>query len=136
MTFKAEKLQKKLGNKMIVNINDLKVKKGTCLGFLGVNGAGKTTTFRLITREMLNDHPNGKILIGDTDNKCGDAYLQRLGYCPQADLLNMTLTAKELLTCMAYIRGVKDVSKTVDSFIKIFGKVFVKKFPYLITMNG
>ncbi|XP_049818553.1 phospholipid-transporting ATPase ABCA3 isoform X2 [Aethina tumida] len=120
VTFKAEKLQKKLGNKMIVNINDLKVKKGTCLGFLGVNGAGKTTTFRLITREMLNDHPNGKILIGDTDNKCGDAYLQRLGYCPQADLLNMTLTAKELLTCMAYIRGVKDVSKTVDSFIKIF----------------
>ena len=44
------------------------VKKGECLGLLGVNGAGKTTTFRMLTGDEMPT-------LGDA--RIGSAYLRR-----------------------------------------------------------
>ncbi|XP_065069802.1 phospholipid-transporting ATPase ABCA1-like [Rhopilema esculentum] len=82
------------------------LKSGECFGLLGVNGAGKTTTFKMLT--------------GDTNVTSGDAFIakssilsdindarQHMGYCPQFDALDELLTAREMLSYYARIRGVR-----------------------------
>ncbi|XP_078687656.1 phospholipid-transporting ATPase ABCA3-like isoform X4 [Branchiostoma floridae x Branchiostoma belcheri] len=83
----------------------LSIPAGECFGLLGVNGAGKTTTFNMLT--------------GDLSPTTGTAFLdglniqthqrevrQRMGYCPQFDALLERLTARELLTMYANLRGI------------------------------
>ncbi|XP_066289391.1 phospholipid-transporting ATPase ABCA3-like isoform X2 [Branchiostoma lanceolatum] len=83
----------------------LSIPAGECFGLLGVNGAGKTTTFNMLT--------------GDLSATTGTAFLdglniqthqrevrQRMGYCPQFDALLERLTARELLTMYANLRGI------------------------------
>lgn len=81
------------------------VKVGECFGLLGVNGAGKTTTFKMLTGEIPPSHGNsyihGRSLRGNRTY-----YLKSIGYCPQFDALNFTLTVREMLTAFAYIRGI------------------------------
>ncbi|XP_078609223.1 phospholipid-transporting ATPase ABCA3-like isoform X2 [Branchiostoma floridae x Branchiostoma japonicum] len=83
----------------------LSIPAGECFGLLGVNGAGKTTTFNMLT--------------GDLTPTTGTAFLdglniqthqrevrQRMGYCPQFDALLERMTARELLTMYASLRGI------------------------------
>eukprot|EP01135_Chromosphaera_perkinsii_P008446 Nk52_evm14s1360 gene=Nk52_evmTU14s1360 len=98
------------------------VPAGECFGLLGVNGAGKTTTFKMLT----GDHPvsNGNAYIdGFSTVTEMDKARQRIGYCPQFDALIETLTAEELLTMYAKMRGVRksEIKKVVDDVIDHMG---------------
>lgn len=64
-TLRVRKLKKSYSGRQVVNNVSLNLKKGECMGILGVNGAGKTTTFRMLTREEVKD--NGEIKINDVN---------------------------------------------------------------------
>ncbi|XP_029110683.1 retinal-specific ATP-binding cassette transporter-like [Scleropages formosus] len=98
------------------------VAPGECFGLLGVNGAGKTTTFRMLT--------------GDTDVSSGDATIagysiltnilevhQNMGYCPQFDAIDDSLTGQEHLHLYARLRGVpeSEVSRVAEWGIRKLG---------------
>lgn len=64
-TLRVRKLKKSYSGRQVVNNVSLNLKKGECMGILGVNGAGKTTTFRMLTREEVKD--TGEIKINDVN---------------------------------------------------------------------
>lgn len=47
-------------------------------------------------------------------------YLQSIGYCPQDDALNYSLTGKAILTAVAKLRGVGETE--VAKILNLFGK--------------
>ena len=81
------------------------VPEGECFGLLGVNGAGKTTTFKMLTTEITPTTGNAFIknlsVISDAKE-----VRRRIGYCPQFDSLNLTLTAAEHLRYYGKLRGI------------------------------
>ncbi|CAH1126706.1 unnamed protein product [Ceutorhynchus assimilis] len=116
-TLRVKKLKKFYSGKQVVKDVSLNLKKGQCLGILGVNGAGKTTTFKMLTREEVKDNGDIKINAHSVEN---DEYLKRLGYCPQNDALNYSLTGRDILKTMAMLRGIQD-DLIVDQFLDLFG---------------
>ncbi|KAL1110607.1 hypothetical protein AAG570_008135, partial [Ranatra chinensis] len=98
------------------------VNQGECLGLLGVNGAGKTTTFRMLTGDLLPSDGNA-FTLGYSLRKQRDRYLSCVGYCPQGDGLNESLTGYETLTLFACLRGVQpsEIKTTVKNWIYFLG---------------
>lgn len=115
----ASKL-KKWYNKSIFAARDLNfgVKSGECFGLLGVNGAGKTTSFKMLTGDI--PPSDGESFIHGLSIQRNKAeYLKHIGYCPQFDALNFTLTGREMLILFASIRGVPahEVNNEVDKWL-------------------
>lgn len=69
-TLRVKKLNKTYSKRPVVRNVSLNLKKGECMGILGVNGAGKTTTFRMLTKEEVMD--NGTISINNIDIDSND----------------------------------------------------------------
>ncbi|GLV40132.1 ATP binding cassette subfamily A member 3 [Carabus blaptoides fortunei] len=98
------------------------VKSSECFGLLGVNGAGKTTTFKMLTGEIFPSvgisHLLGFSVAGDKLS-----YMKKIGYCPQFDALNLTLTTRQMLVLFAKLRGIPshNVNKHVNKWISKFG---------------
>jgi tungstate transport system ATP-binding protein len=59
-------LVKRIGDKTILNISDLSIKKGYIYGIVGPNGSGKTTLLRIIAG--LDDDYEGIVTYGDDAN--------------------------------------------------------------------
>ncbi|CAG9771809.1 unnamed protein product [Ceutorhynchus assimilis] len=116
-TLRVKNLRKYYWRKRVVDDVSFSVTKGQCLGLLGVNGAGKTTTFRMLTRETVMDEGAIRINAHSVGNI---QYLKRLGYCPQENALNLSLTGRDILKTIAMLRGIKD-NKTVEQFLDLFG---------------
>ncbi|CAH1126708.1 unnamed protein product [Ceutorhynchus assimilis] len=116
-TLRVKKLKKFYSGKLVVKDVSLNLKKGQCLGILGVNGAGKTTTFKMLTREEVKDNGDIKINAYSVEN---DKFLKKLGYCPQDDALNYSLTGRDILKTIAMLRGIQD-ALIVDQFLDLFG---------------
>ncbi|KAL1501623.1 hypothetical protein ABEB36_006920 [Hypothenemus hampei] len=116
-TLRVKKLQKSYSGKGVVNDVTLDLRRGECMGILGVNGAGKTTTLRMLTREEIRDKGDIKI---DKINVDDSKYVTKLGYCPQNDALNYSLTGRDILKTMAMLRGIND-NEIVDTFLRTFG---------------
>lgn len=119
-TLKAEKLSKLYEGRQIVKNLNLTLKRGECLGILGVNGAGKTTTFRMLTRDEMVD--GGSVLMELENKKITidmDEYMQTLGYCPQSDSLNYVLTGRQILTTIGALRGVNDKNE-ITKYLELF----------------
>lgn len=94
------------------------VKSGECFGLLGVNGAGKTTTFKMLTGDIPPSEGESFIHgLSILTNK--SKYLKNIGYCPQFDALNFTLTGREMLKIFAYLRGVPEdkINNEVDKWL-------------------
>lgn len=99
-------LNKKIGNRLILEDLNFSVKKGEILGFLGPNGAGKSSTMKIITSFW---HPTGgKVLIDGRD--VSEAPLEtrkRIGYLPETVPLYDDMKVGEYLKFIAEIRGLK-----------------------------
>jgi ATP-binding cassette subfamily A (ABC1) protein 3 len=93
--------------KTFTAVNDLgfNVEDGECFALLGINGAGKTTTFKMLTGEL---HPSsGQIFIGGSDVTQEQSKARTLiGYCPQFDCLNETLSVQEHLFLYSSLKGI------------------------------
>lgn len=83
----------------------------TCL--LGRNGAGKSTIIKLLTGQIRATA--GRVFLPqNVDRITGDEHKERVGLCPQANVLIPNLTAKEHLQMYAAIKMEGGEAKEVE----------------------
>jgi lipooligosaccharide transport system ATP-binding protein len=105
----ARGLRKEFGDLTAVDGIDFDVHRGEAFGFLGPNGAGKSSTMRMIG--CVSPPSGGTLRILDRDPvRDGSAIRARLGVVPQADTLDMELTARENLFVYARYFGLARVA--------------------------
>jgi ABC-2 type transport system ATP-binding protein len=104
---RAEHLTKHYGRERGIRELDFEVDCGEVFGFLGPNGAGKTTTIRLML-DLIRP-TQGRIEVLGTDPRRNEAIRRRIGYLPGDLRLYERLTARELLTYFAHLRGLDDL---------------------------
>lgn len=75
------------------------LRRGECLGLLGVNGAGKTTTFRLATGELAASSGDA-LICGESVTRELAAARSHLGYCPQARMAPANRTSPSACGCL------------------------------------
>ena len=92
---------------LAVNGVTVSIPRSQCFGLLGVNGAGKTTTFKMLTTELVPSA--GDAIINNVSLVRNQIDIRKnIGYCPQFDGLNATLTAKEHIEYYAKLRGIQN----------------------------
>src|SRR5581483_2545946 len=97
---------------------DLKVEGEIC-GLIGNNGAGKSTLMKIITGLLPPD--GGKAEVGGVDiGKEPEAAKGRIGYLPESPLLYPKLTAEEMLTYIAEVKGVTAAAEEVRHWLATF----------------
>ena len=95
------------------------VRPGEVFGYLGPNGAGKTTTIRLML-DFIRPSRGRLTLFGLDARRDSLAIRRRIGYVPGDLRLYERLTARELLTYFASLRGLPDFGEA-DRLARRFG---------------
>ncbi|MGI8856456.1 MAG: ABC transporter ATP-binding protein [Thermomicrobiales bacterium] len=99
-----EGLTKAYGKHRGITDIHLDVQSGEVFGYIGPNGAGKTTTIRLLL-DLIRPTRGRVQLFGADVGSAGAALRRRVGYLPGELALYDHLTARELLTYFANLRG-------------------------------
>ncbi|MDZ4957365.1 ATP-binding cassette domain-containing protein, partial [Clostridium perfringens] len=98
-------VKKSFGEKQVLKGINLKVNKGSIIGYIGPNGAGKSTTVKLIMGLVTGY--TGEIRIFGEDISKGDGnYKKKIGYVPEVPEIYDSLTGKEYLTFVAQLYGI------------------------------
>ncbi len=109
---------KKYGSVTALHPLDLKVSGEIC-GLIGNNGAGKSTLMKIITGLLPPD--GGRAEVGGIDvGKAPEEAKRRIGYLPESPLLYPRLTAEEMLTYIAEVKGVPAPSDEVRHWLETF----------------
>ncbi|MBQ2835813.1 MAG: ABC transporter ATP-binding protein [Clostridia bacterium] len=102
----VEDITKRYGTFTAVDKINFEIEEGEVVGFLGPNGAGKSTTMNMITGFI--ESTSGRILVDGYDiSKKPKKAKRQIGYMPEGVPLYADLTAKEFVTYMAELKGVK-----------------------------
>jgi ABC-2 type transport system ATP-binding protein len=113
-------ITKSFKEKIAVNNFSLKLKSGECVGLIGPNGAGKSTLIKMIV-DMIDPNAGEVLLNGKKISKMK----KEIGYLPQyPDFFNW-MTARETLTFMGQLSGVKK-EVLANSIPEILTKVGLK----------
>jgi ABC-2 type transport system ATP-binding protein len=119
---RCEGLEKKYGDRLVVDHLSFQVKKGEIYGLLGPNGAGKSTTISMICGLLQPDA--GKIEVQGMDIRKHMKEVQRLlGVVPQDIALYLNLSARDNLLFwgrMYDLKG-KDLEEKVSESLEIVG---------------
>ena len=106
----VENITKRYGTFTAVDKINFEIEEGEVVGFLGPNGAGKSTTMNMITGFI--ESTSGRILVDGYDiSKKPKKAKKQIGYMPEGVPLYSDLTAKEYVTYMAELKGVKRKNK-------------------------
>lgn len=97
-------LNKRFGDKHVVQDVSMTLEQGWICGFLGPNGSGKTTTLRLLCGLLTPDSGEGRCL-GFDIRRQADQIKRRTGYMTQKFSLYEDLTIAENLAFAAQIHG-------------------------------
>jgi ABC-2 type transport system ATP-binding protein len=97
VVLQAQNLAKSYGRRHVLQDVSFTLQHGTLVGIVGENGAGKSTLLRILAGELHSDAGS-------------DHILGRLGYCPQAVILNSVLTVDQHLD---YFRAAYHLSNLV-----------------------
>lgn len=81
-------------------------------GLCGVNGAGKTSTFKMLTGEILASE--GFATLNDS-NITSSSSRRLIGYCPQINSLDNLLTARQVLSVYAQLKGISNTNEVFTS---------------------
>ncbi|GAA0692060.1 MULTISPECIES: ABC transporter ATP-binding protein [Clostridium] len=100
-------LKKNFGNKEVLRGINLEVNKGEIIGYIGPNGAGKSTTVKIILG-LIEASAGDVFIFGEDIKKNGMEYKKRIGYVPEVAELYESLTAKEYLTFVGELYGLKE----------------------------
>lgn len=93
---RTKAVEKRFGEKRVLNGVDWSVPRGSVVGLLGRNAAGKTTLLKLALGLMRTDH--GQIeLLGEDPWRLSESAKARLGYVPQEYRPYPWMTAREVL---------------------------------------
>ncbi|MNO40710.1 ABC-type transporter ATP-binding protein EcsA [compost metagenome] len=109
-------------DRMVLKGIDLKVYRGQIIGYIGPNGAGKSTTVKIMLG--LVEGYNGKVEIFGRDIADGDvSYKKRIGYVPEVAELYDSLTAREYLTFVGELYGIKrsDADYKAEKLMALLG---------------
>lgn len=102
-------LQKRYGEKVVVEDIHFTLQAGEIMGFLGPNGAGKSTTIKMLTGILSKDR--GEIRYnGKSCEELGRSFQQKIGVVPQEIAVYSDLSAYDNVKffCSLYgIRGAK-----------------------------
>ncbi len=109
---RAEQLTKLYGKAAGVLDLSFAVDTGEVFGFLGPNGAGKTTTIRLIL-DLIRP-TRGRVEVFGADPRRDAALRRRIGYLPGDLRLYERLTARELCTYFAHLRGLHRLGRAEE----------------------
>ena len=113
-------LNKRFGDKHVVNDVSLQVRAGEIFGFLGPNGSGKTTCIRLMCGLLTPDGGSGTCL--GYDILRDSARIKReVGYMTQRFSYWEDLTIRENLDFVARMYGLPDRRQAVDSALEDLG---------------
>jgi ABC-2 type transport system ATP-binding protein len=105
---RAEGLTKSYGRDRGIIDLDFEVGAAEVFGFLGPNGAGKTTTIRLML-DLIRP-TRGRIELFGRDPRSDVSTRRRIGYLPGDLRLYERLTARELLSYFAHLRGLEGLA--------------------------
>lgn len=95
-------LKKSFGEKQVLKGINLKINKGSIIGYIGPNGAGKSTTVKIIMGLVIGY--TGEIRIfGEDISKDDGSYRKKIGYVPEVPEIYDSLTGKEYLTFIAQL---------------------------------
>ncbi|HLG21741.1 MAG TPA: ABC transporter ATP-binding protein [Candidatus Manganitrophaceae bacterium] len=118
MPLQLEGVGKRYGEVVALAPIDMKIDGEIC-GLLGNNGAGKSTLMKMIAGLLPPD--SGKITLnGIPVRKEPESAKRLIGFLPESPALYPRLTAEELLTFVAEIKGVSDPSKEARRWIETF----------------
>jgi ABC-2 type transport system ATP-binding protein len=116
----VQKLNKRFGDKHVVNDVSLQVARGEIFGFLGPNGSGKTTSIRLMCGLLTPDSGTGTCLGYDIVRE--SAQIKRnVGYMTQRFSYWDDLTIRENLDFVARIYQMPNRREAVDRSLQSLG---------------
>ena len=98
-------LRKNFGAKEILKGINLKVNKGSIIGYIGPNGAGKSTTVKLIMG-LITGYSGEIKIFGEDVSKGDESYKKKIGYVPEVTEIYDSLTGKEYLTFVGQLYGI------------------------------
>jgi ABC-2 type transport system ATP-binding protein len=113
-------LNKRFGDKHVVNDVTIQVEQGRICGFLGPNGSGKTTTLRMLCGLLTPDSGSGEALGYDIIAQA-DEVKRRTGYMTQKFSLYEDLTIAENLQFTARVYGLDRRQQRVDAALERLG---------------
>ncbi|WP_321493684.1 ABC transporter ATP-binding protein [uncultured Desulfobacter sp.] len=107
----------------IAALKDVSLTIGTGMfGLLGENGAGKSSLMRILA--TLQDADSGTVRFNDIDVLAAPEKLRRqLGYLPQEFGVYPSVSAEELLTHIADLKGIASVGERKDQVDALLQKV-------------
>ena len=118
------------------------VPSGECFGLLGVNGAGKTTTFKMLSGQFPPTSGDASVTprgfnMDATSTPTSFNILtnlarvrQHVGYCPQFDALQGTMTAVDHLLLYASLRGFAP-ARAVSTARDLIDRLGIQKYATL-----
>ncbi|MGG7145008.1 ABC transporter ATP-binding protein [Clostridium nigeriense] len=98
-------LRKSFGSKEVLKGINLKVNKGSIIGYIGPNGAGKSTTVKLIMG-LITGYSGEIKIFGEEVSKGDESYKKKIGYVPEVPEIYDSLTGKEYLTFVGQLYGI------------------------------
>jgi ABC-2 type transport system ATP-binding protein len=113
-------LNKRFGDKHVVNNLTLQVGRGEIFGFLGPNGSGKTTSIRIMCGLLTPDSGSGTCLGYDIVKQSSEIK-RRVGYMTQRFSFWEDLSIRENLDFVARIYGMPDRRAVVEQAIEGLG---------------
>jgi ABC-2 type transport system ATP-binding protein len=113
-------LNKRFGDKHVVNNVSMRVRKGEIFGFLGPNGSGKTTTIRMMCGLLKPDSGTGTCLGYDIRRDSADIK-RNVGYMTQRFSFWDDLTIRENLDFVARIYQVPNRRELIQKSLEDLG---------------
>jgi ABC-2 type transport system ATP-binding protein len=113
-------LNKRFGDKHVVNDVSLQVSRGEIFGFLGPNGSGKTTTIRLMCGLLTPDSGSGTCLGYDIHRQTREIK-RRVGYMTQRFSFWEDLSIRENLDFIARIYEMPSRGEAVERALEGLG---------------
>lgn len=107
-------LEKKIGNKIILNDISIKIPKNSIYILAGPNGSGKSTLLKLLTKML--QPTKGQILYENKPFECNN--LLHIGSLIENPALYDNLTAEENLMVRSILLGIK--KEEVDKVLELF----------------
>ncbi len=116
----VEGLNKRFGDKLVVDNLNMQVRPGEIYGFLGPNGSGKTTSIRMMCGLLTPDSGSGHTLGYDIVSQANEIK-RHVGYMTQRFGLYDDLSLRENLDFIARIYGMPDRRQRVQQALERLG---------------